>query len=278
MKAKLFESVKPYGYFLRRKSDGMKYVGVRYANVKLNLTPSQDFGKVYFTSGRLRKEFKRNPENFEFRLCYTFDSMESMWDWEKKVVMRVYKYPTWANRGWSTNFGEHYTIGKLISQGKHKIGEDGKNSIERGAEALKDWLQTEEGLKDVEERSERMRRAWREKSPEELKAWKDKRNASMDFEAAAKKAAITLSKVGEDGLTGFQRNSRKATEKMIAEGTMSRIGKDRNKALNKKVGEMTEEEFEKFCENKALCFRKGMLTRRNNYIRNRDSINEELQT
>lgn len=52
MKHKYFNEVYPYGYFLMRKSDGMKYVGIRYKNVKLNLTPLQDFGKVYFTSGR----------------------------------------------------------------------------------------------------------------------------------------------------------------------------------------------------------------------------------
>lgn len=72
MKHKNFDSVYPYGYLLIRKSDNTKYVGIRYANVKKNLTPNQDFGKVYFTSGRLRKQFKKNPENFEFRIAYTF--------------------------------------------------------------------------------------------------------------------------------------------------------------------------------------------------------------
>ena len=75
-----FDSVQAYGYFLTRKSDNKKYVGIRYANVKLNLTPNQDFGKVYFTSGRLRKEFKKNPENFCFRIVRTFKTLEAMWD------------------------------------------------------------------------------------------------------------------------------------------------------------------------------------------------------
>lgn len=277
MKAKLFNSVKPYGYFLKRKSDGMKYVGVRYANVKKNLTPANDFGKVYFTSGRLKKEFKTNPENFEFKLCYTFDTIDEMWEWEKKVVMRIYKYAVWANRGWSTNFGENYGIGNLISQGKYKVGIDGKTSIERGADSLREWLNTtKEGQIDLQNRSDRMKSAWSSKTPEEIQAWKDKRIASMDFKAASEKARQTNSQIGEDGLSGYQRGARKAADKMLIEGTMSKIGKDRNVALNRKVGEMTEEEFDKFCENKAVCFQKGMLTRRNNYIRNRDSSNEEL--
>lgn len=277
MKAKLFNSVKPYGYFLKRKSDGMKYVGVRYANVKKNLTPANDFGRVYFTSGRLKKEFKTNPENFEFKLCYTFDTIDEMWEWEKKVVMRIYKYPTWANRGWSTNFGENYGIGNLISQGKYKIGLDGKTSIERGADTLRDWLNTTaEGQIELQARSDRMKAAWSSKTPEELEKWKAKRIESMDFKAAAEKARQTNAKIGEDGLSGFQRAARKSADKMLLEGTMSRIGKDRNVALNRKVGEMTDEEFEKFCENKALCFQKGMATRRANYIRDRNSSNEEL--
>ena len=67
MKHKEFNEVKPYTYFLQRKSDGVKYVGARYANVKLNLTPNQDFGKVYFTSGKLRKDFKNNPDKIHIQ-------------------------------------------------------------------------------------------------------------------------------------------------------------------------------------------------------------------
>ena len=276
MKTKQFDSVKPYGYFLVRKSDKLKYVGIRYANVKLNLTPSEDFGKVYFTSGRLKKEFKRNPGAFEYRVCRTFESLEEMWEWEKRVVLRVYRRKDWANQGWCTNYGDNPEIGKLISQGKRAVGSDGKTSIERGADALREWLYTtEDGKKDLESRSTRMREVWATKSEEDITAWKAKRKEKMDFSAAAQKARITTTTiVGEDGLTIAQRTARKSTSTMLKNGTMSKIGKDRNVALNRKVGEMTDQEFEKFCDGKASCFVKGMTTRRNNYRKNQESINE----
>ena len=275
MKAKLFNSVKAYGYYLVRKSDQLKYVGVRYANVKLNLTPSEDFGKVYFTSGKLKKEFKKNPESFEFRLCYTFDTLEEMWEWEKRVTMRVYKKPDWANQGWASNYGDNPIIGTLISEGKNKIKRSGKTSIEEGAETLREWIYgTPDGEQYRKELGKRMSMIWKTKSEEEIEAWKQKRKESMDFQAASTKATVTLSKVGEDGLTGFQRNARAAAKTMLESGVSSKIGKDRNIALNRKVSEMTEEEFDKFCEGKALCFQKGMLTRRLKYIKSQESNND----
>lgn len=274
VKAKL-NVVKPYGYFVVRKSDNMKYVGIRYANVKLNLTPYEDFGKVYFTSGRLKKEFKKNPSNFYFKICRVFDSMDDMWEWEKRVVLRVYRKDDWANNGWSTNFGENPRIGSLISEGKNREDAYGETSVHRGARTLREWLfNTEEGRDDLAERSERMRRAWAEKTPEERAAWAKKRVDKMDFKAAAAKTKEKLLEVGEDGLTGFQRNARKASKKMLENGTLSKIGKDRNKTLDKKVGEMTEQEFQQFCEGKALCFQKGMMSRRLRYLNNRDSNSE----
>lgn len=279
MKAKLFNSVKAYGYFLVRKSDGLKYVGIRYANVKLNLTPSEDFGKVYFTSGKLKREFKSNPDSFEFRLCYTFDTLEEMWEWERRVTMRVYKKPDWANQGWASNYGDNPGIGRLISEGKNKVKRSGKTSIEEGADSLKEWIyNTPQGEAYRQDLSDRMTYLWKTKPTEEIEAWKQKRKDNMDFKAAAAKASIALSKVGEDGLTGRQRNSRAAVETMRTSGQLSKQGKDRNIALNRKVGEMTDEEFDKFCEGKALCFQKGMLTRRLTYIKNRESNNELSQT
>lgn len=44
MKHKRFDETHPYTYFIRRKSDGMKYHGVRVYNVKLGLSPHKDFG------------------------------------------------------------------------------------------------------------------------------------------------------------------------------------------------------------------------------------------
>lgn len=226
MKHKLFDSIKPYGYFLVRKSDNMKYVGIRYANVKYNLTPSEDFGKVYFTSGRLEKEFKKNPENFWFRFSYTFDTLEELFEWERGVALRVYKRPDWANQGWGQNYGDNPIIGQLISEGKSKVGPDGKTSIERGAEKLKDWIwNTEEGeswRSDISERVIAMRSEWPAEKLEEIQ---NKRKQNMDFKAAALKASQVRKQVGEDGLTSYERASLKAHETKLKNNTYEQQGK-----------------------------------------------------
>lgn len=226
MKHKMFDSVKPYGYFLVRKEDNKKYVGVRYANVKYNLTPDEDFGKVYFTSGRLSKEFKKNPENFWFRLAYTFDTIQDMFDWERKIALRIYKKLDWANQGWGQNYGENPIIGQLISEGKNKIGRDGKTSVQRGAESLKDWIwNTGDGeayRDDISKRITDMRLSWSEEKTQEVQ---EKRIANMDFSAASKKAQQTMSEVGLDGLTTIQRKTNKMHNTKLESGIYETQGK-----------------------------------------------------
>ena len=71
---KEFNKIKPYVYWIKNNITTIKYIGVRWKNVRLKKTPVQDFGKRYFTSGKLRKDFKRNPDNFKIKLIATFDT------------------------------------------------------------------------------------------------------------------------------------------------------------------------------------------------------------
>lgn len=275
MKHKKFDCVLPYGYFLVRKSDNKKYVGIRYANVKKNLTPTEDFGKVYFTSGRLKKEFKKNPDNFWFKLCYTFDTIEDMFEWERKIALRIYKRADWANQGWGQNYGENPEIGTLISEGKLSIGRDGKTSIERGAEKLKDWIwNTEEGQEwrsDISTRISKMRSEYSEEKESEIQA---KRKLKMDFRAASAKAKAkakakaqdTMRIIGEDGLTELQRKAKKAHQTLKESGKASILGKQRDAQYSKKLGEMSEEEFQNWCSTKSARTVSGAITRRNKYL------------
>lgn len=267
MKHKNFDSVYPYGYLLIRKSDNTKYVGIRYANVKKNLTPNQDFGKVYFTSGRLRKQFKKNPENFEFRIAYTFDSIEELFAWELKVAYRIYKRSDWANQGWGQNYGDNPIIGQLISEGRNKIGKDGKSSADRGSEKLKEWVwNTPEGEQwrlNISERITKMRSEYSEERKQEIQ---EKRKQSMDFYAASAKASETMRVVGEDGLNILQRKAKKAHETMKESGIASELGKQRDAKYTKKLGEMSEEEFNNFCEGRSPRTVNGAITRRNKYL------------
>lgn len=262
-----FDSVQAYGYFLARKSDNKKYVGIRYANVKLNLTPNQDFGKVYFTSGRLRKEFKKNPENFCFRIVRTFKTLEAMWDWEKKIALRVYKKSDWANQGWGPNYGDNPEIGKLISEGRGKKLPNGKTPNEMGGENFKRFLDSEQGEHYLRELSVRQYDSWSKRSPERRKEIADKRKESMDFKAASVKAVKTKMEIREDGLTSYQRGAISATKKNYENGTFSSENMaNKNEQFNKKLSEMSDEEFKSFCDGKSDRIVKGWTTRRNRYL------------
>jgi len=97
MKTSEFDKVKPYTYFILRKSDGKKYHGVRYRN---KVSAINDFGIKYFGSSKsnICSEFKKNPKNFIYRLGWTFDSEEEAIQYETKVNKKIYKKEDWANK------------------------------------------------------------------------------------------------------------------------------------------------------------------------------------
>ena len=97
MKTKEFNEIKPYTYFIVRKSDGKKYHGVRYRN---KVSPLKDFGIKYFGSSKTNicKEFKSNPKKFKFRLGWTFNSEKEAIKYETKVNKKIYKKEDWANK------------------------------------------------------------------------------------------------------------------------------------------------------------------------------------
>jgi len=99
LKTKHFTKIKPYTYFIKRKSDGLKYHGLRYANVFSKICPADDFSKNYFTSGTFQEEFKKNPNNFEWKLRWTFDTIDEARKYEVKVNKKIYKRNDWANNG-----------------------------------------------------------------------------------------------------------------------------------------------------------------------------------
>ena len=56
-------NINPYTYYIKRKSDRMQYYGVRYAN---KVSPEEDLGKKYFSSGKFKKEFKKSNKNVDY--------------------------------------------------------------------------------------------------------------------------------------------------------------------------------------------------------------------
>ena len=91
MKSKKFDEVKPYTYWIQNISTGIKYVGLRYKNISLKKTPLEDFGIYYFTSGKLKKEFKQNPKKFKTKLLFTYDDIEEARKHEQELTKKIYK-------------------------------------------------------------------------------------------------------------------------------------------------------------------------------------------
>ena len=99
MKTKEFNKVKPYTYFICRKSDNLKYHGVRWAN---KVPPLEDFAISYFGSSKSDKffceSFKSNKSSFNYKICWTFNSKEEAIAYETKVNKKIYKRSDWVNR------------------------------------------------------------------------------------------------------------------------------------------------------------------------------------
>ena len=103
MKTKEFNKIKSYCYVLIKKSTKQKYYGVRARNVRENLSPLNDFGKRYFSSGCFKEEFKEHPGKFKFILRWTFNSSEEAEKYEKKIVqilIRKNQWYNWVNKGY----------------------------------------------------------------------------------------------------------------------------------------------------------------------------------
>jgi hypothetical protein len=55
MRSKKFNEVRPYTYWIKHLETGIKYVGLRYRNVKFKRTPLEDFGTSLFYDWKIKK-------------------------------------------------------------------------------------------------------------------------------------------------------------------------------------------------------------------------------
>tara|TARA_Y100000817_G_C16837518_1_gene536421 strand:- start:534 stop:1400 length:867 start_codon:yes stop_codon:yes gene_type:complete len=131
MRTQEFNKIKPYTYILTRKLDNKKYHGVRFGNIKLGLTPNQDFGKKYFgsSSGGFCKDFKLNPKNYFFKLIWTFDHINEALFHEKKFNKQIIKNNNWENKNAfpAIQYDVHPLLGKKHSkESKEKMSKSQK--------------------------------------------------------------------------------------------------------------------------------------------------------
>jgi hypothetical protein len=168
MKSKKFNEVRPYTYWIKHLETGIKYVGLRYKNIRLNRTPLNDFGIYYFTTGKLKKDFNANPNGFKIKLLSTYDSIEEAIAHEleltslakgKKSYANEASYPYFIQGPMSKDtkrkISETKKGKKHSEEHKKKIGEatkkQSKESIRRGALARTGKKASEEHKRKISE-------------------------------------------------------------------------------------------------------------------------------
>lgn len=119
-KHKRFNEPLPYTYWIECKITGLKYHGVRFANIHKNKSPLDDLGIEYFTCGLLSNEFRQNPDNFKIHLRWTFDSSKDALEYETRVNRKLLLRDDWANRGAGMNI-------IVTDEGRRKISEVSAN-------------------------------------------------------------------------------------------------------------------------------------------------------
>ena len=111
---------------------------------------------MYFTSGKLKNDFKKNPDNFETKLIATFDTIEEARDYELKQTQKIIKNKRYAN------IASHPQI---IHTGKirRKIGLSNKGNIvsEEHRRKISEVRKGSKGMKFSEETKRKMVEVWK---------------------------------------------------------------------------------------------------------------------
>ena len=157
MKGKDFNSVKPYVYWIKNNTTGIKYFGLRWKNVNLSKTPMEDIGKTYFSSGKLKKDFKENPRNFKIKLIATFDTKEEARDYESKQTKKLIKKKRYANISSYPAFVITPEVRRKMSLAQKKAQQDKSEEHKRKiSQTLKGRIPWNKGKKMSEEFSRKI--------------------------------------------------------------------------------------------------------------------------
>lgn len=235
MKHKKFDQLYPYTYLIVTP-EGLKYYGVRYGNLRLNINPLEDLGKSYFSSSKgLSKDFQLNTNKFKYYIHYTFDSIEEAIEYENKFLTKVYKRPDWANKTNNKSFEES------------KINRD----YDRTESALKSSETMRNDIVDGENMLIRKAR----------KAVETRIRTGV-LMSGARKAHITKSKIGADGLSIYQRSLIKSFDSYTKDDRCVNP-KAANDKYKVKLQSMTDDEFEEFIKDLTDKRKRTLVTIRN---------------
>jgi len=137
MKSKKFNEVRPYTYWIQDRETKIKYVGVRYQNIRLKRTPTEDFGIYYFTSGVLEVDFKANPKSFKKKLLSTYDSIEEAIAHELELTSLAKGKKSYANIASYPHIPATPEIRRKISEANKNPSEQTRKKMSEAAKGRK---------------------------------------------------------------------------------------------------------------------------------------------
>lgn len=111
-----------YVYRLTHKIDGHFYIGYRYRNVKLKLTPENDLGVIYFTSSKYIN--KNNFSDYHAEILFKSNSSNEAYDVESKLIQESWDNPLLLNRSFQKNGNLRF---KITKEGSDKLSKLNKN-------------------------------------------------------------------------------------------------------------------------------------------------------
>lgn len=291
MKHKKFDEVYPYTYYIQHKESGKKYYGVRTGNVSLDISPTQDFSVHYFSSGKFRNDFKNNPRDYVFRVCWTFDTIQEATIHEEKVLRKVYKREDWVNNSVAglINFTEE--IRNKMRLARFNITETGETVAEvqrrkviESKYRVVDELGTTLGEAAARKSAETMRNTFDEhgnnilvqKARKAVNTRKETivENGKTIEEISIEKMKKTVDTPDETGTTYRQRFCKKNPACQKGSETSKLISKKRNDRFNEKLANMSDIEFDEFVKGKSELWVNLTRKRREKAIKKQVSTNE----
>ena len=98
------------------------YIG--YRSIRKNKDPLDDLGISYFTSGRLRLDFKNTPHKFEREILFTSEFKSEAYNFEQLLIKSHFSNRLCENR--------NFTVKKLPATGKLKVLKKRDKLLKRG--------------------------------------------------------------------------------------------------------------------------------------------------
>ena len=123
-----------YVYLLERKDGTAKYLGHRGSE----LPPEKDFGKSYFTSGILKEAFRKNPDDFTYRILSEHATRQEAMAAEQLCITLLRGDPVCANGPATENTTPplRALLKKKVAKAKRKVSAAEQQRYDRISRAL----------------------------------------------------------------------------------------------------------------------------------------------